>query len=520
MGCKQGVRILIVDDDIEMLESLCAMVRAHPFDYELAGAAESGTEALRALRSTKVDIVVTDITMPDMDGLALISAAKKEFNDLHFLLITCHEEFEYARQGITLGIDDYLVKYTLTDKIFVNALDTVRARILKQRSQKKSIRRLFGEVYKNREHFKEGLVKNLFAGRGVDAPALAEQAGLYDVALPPNTVYIAGAYSVMPVQMPLAKQQMIQYAIMNMVQELASFSTTLPFIYGENIYLLFWEKAGHGVWLHKMKEALERVRMYTLQYFGVEIAAVIATKPYPINQLSQSIDRLNALVECSFYLGGIQLEENLLATHFLDSPVAPDKIAALQRRLFDTGAFRDAFATVCEEIVQAQYSPAHVYIFLEDVVTQLQMASKYSGNSIARIAVTGKTMAACRQQVEAMISLTAHFRFCNQKQGLSADIRTVIEYVNANLSTEISLESAANLVYKNSSYLSRQFKKETGLTFSEFLIRQRVQKATYLLSQTDLPVEDIGAAVGIQNSQYFYTFFKRETGLTPGELRK
>ncbi len=100
------------------------------------------------------------------------------------------------------------------------------------------------------------------------------------------------------------------------------------------------------------------------------------------------------------------------------------------------------------------------------------------------------------------------------------DVLDVLKYVDAHLSEDITLESAAAHVYKNSSYFSRLFKRETGKAFSEYLIEKRVELATRLLNESSLPIPEICRRVGIESPHYFYRFYQRETGKSPGEIRR
>lgn len=95
------------------------------------------------------------------------------------------------------------------------------------------------------------------------------------------------------------------------------------------------------------------------------------------------------------------------------------------------------------------------------------------------------------------------------------DINKVLRYIAENLDKKITLQSAADYIYKNSSYLSRLFKQHIGMSFTDYLIRQRIEKATRLLADLSLSAEEISEQIGIDNVSYFYQFYKRETGKTP-----
>jgi two-component system response regulator YesN len=105
------------------------------------------------------------------------------------------------------------------------------------------------------------------------------------------------------------------------------------------------------------------------------------------------------------------------------------------------------------------------------------------------------------------------------------NIRSVIakakKYIEENFSDpNISLNTIARHFYLNPAYFSKLFKKETGMTFMEFLTLSRIEKTKYLLRETNSKVSDIGAAVGYPNPQYFVTLFRKVTGRTPIEYRE
>lgn len=95
------------------------------------------------------------------------------------------------------------------------------------------------------------------------------------------------------------------------------------------------------------------------------------------------------------------------------------------------------------------------------------------------------------------------------------DINRVLRYIAENLDKKITLQSAADYIYKNSSYLSRLFKQHIGMSFTDYLKGQRIEKATRLLADLSLSAEEISEQIGIDNVSYFYQFYKRETGKTP-----
>lgn len=108
---KQMKKVILVDDEPGVVEGLSVLIKWEDFGFEVAGTAEDGPEALELIREVVPDLVVTDIRMPEMDGLELIKQAKTCCTTIpRFLIISGHRDFNYAKQALTLGVDDYVLK--------------------------------------------------------------------------------------------------------------------------------------------------------------------------------------------------------------------------------------------------------------------------------------------------------------------------------------------------------------------------------------------------------------------------
>jgi len=511
--------VLLADDDIEMLESMRRMTLAMGSEWQIAGLAEDGIEALEILKNTPVDILVTDITMIDMDGLELIEKAKEYCPQLRSLLITCHENFQYAQEGIQLGVEDYLVKYTLTEAKFQAALTRTGGKIEAARRQNDSLTSLSAEVYKNREHFRQNLIHTL-----LNAPtageALAAKAPLYGITLPHGAFYVIAFYPLLPSEgeQP-GEASLLRYALMNMSRELVNCASSFAFQWREAAYLLLWDVGQARVWRTGLKKQLEELRQHFEKSFGVGLCILAGNRQVIFSQFKEELLRLEGMQDAFFYGSPVLLEETA-NRRFTDEPVPAVHLETLQGALFDPPQFRQIFRSVCGQIQAVCFSPARVRVFFDKVVTQLQNVSRYSGQWIAHQPVDAMTLAACRLQVEKVLDSLEASCFWTPGYQPSPDVQRAVAYINAHLNTEVSLELVSRLLHKNSSYFSRQFKKETGFAFSEFLTRQRVQKATYFLEYTDFSIERIAGEVGIPNSKYFSVVYKKETGCSPNERRR
>ena len=116
-------RVMIVDDEPLILAGIASLLDWKEYGCEIAGKAANGQQALKLMEEQKPDIVITDIKMPGMDGIGFMKAVKERgWDDVSFILLTNLEEFSLARQALSLGAVEYLVKMELTEEKLANSL--------------------------------------------------------------------------------------------------------------------------------------------------------------------------------------------------------------------------------------------------------------------------------------------------------------------------------------------------------------------------------------------------------------
>ncbi|MDF2669078.1 MAG: hypothetical protein K0R67_1384 [Paenibacillus sp.] len=173
----KGTRVVIVDDEVPIRESL-RLFNWGSYGYELAGEARHGQEALELCGRVQPGIVVTDIVMPVMDGLRLTNLLKEQQSDVQIILLTCHSEFDYARQALALGACEYLLKGTYREEDLLAALNKARDRIPAQRLEEAEREECAEELNKRYEirHAESYIMEHL--GTQIDLPAVAAHVGL------------------------------------------------------------------------------------------------------------------------------------------------------------------------------------------------------------------------------------------------------------------------------------------------------------------------------------------------------
>ena len=138
-------RVILVDDERLIVRGLSTVVPWEELGCEVAGTAHDGAAGLALIRDLRPDIVLTDIRMPNMDGLTMLAAIRSEFPEIQMSVLTAYRDFEYARQAITLGVCRYLLKPSDLEELkeavrqMVSRLDT-RPRLPDENTEDESVR--------------------------------------------------------------------------------------------------------------------------------------------------------------------------------------------------------------------------------------------------------------------------------------------------------------------------------------------------------------------------------------------
>lgn len=121
------IKVLLADDDFLVRTFLSRITDWEKHGYKLVGAAQDGEEALRMAKEYEPDIIITDISMPVMDGIELIRRLKEEGNAAVTIVLSCHDDFDYVKEAMKLGANEYVLKNLLTENKLLTLLEEVKS---------------------------------------------------------------------------------------------------------------------------------------------------------------------------------------------------------------------------------------------------------------------------------------------------------------------------------------------------------------------------------------------------------
>lgn len=501
------MKILIVDDELPIREWIKFVIEQLETNDQVIGLASDGEEALKFYHEEHPDIIFVDILMPDMDGMQFIEAVREVDSAVEIVVLTSHDVFEYARNVMRFGINQYILKTEISKECIRKILQETQKHLdIKASMQRPDL----DFISMERTAFFHRLVDG-----GMEEPISQKSLSGHEIQIR-NAPLFAVAFR------PEIHTDKFNFSM----PEDAGIENAVGFVYDKNINVLLCNIIVSPSML---------IQIYQINNFTQKIAT--------LNQFHIGVSNLhpgwgqirNAILEAVYQLkmvfyGGHtsplltnEIDDILRRQKELEQSLEARKRDLMQRMKSEQSEdLRKDITQYMEEIKQQR--PVS-----EDFVKR-QLSSLLNGmfeHKISEPAALSDALEKIRaaETFSQVSDSVLHFmRSLPDKdlmsgRGYSRAVVIGMNYVKENYSANCSLEMVADQVHLNPDYFSRLFKKETGVTFVTYLTLVRVTRAANLLKTTDSKVYEVAEQVGYSNISHFSSVFKRRFGVNPFEYR-
>lgn len=518
-------KVFFVEDEIITREGIRDNLDWRASGFEFCGEATDGEMALPLLLTVKPDVLITDIKMPFMDGLQLSKIVRERMPWVKIVILSGHDEFEYAQEAIKLGVTDYLLKPVTLGKLR-NVLQKLATQLDQERKEQENLKKLQEQVEENRVMLCERLLFKLIVGAvsPTDAIETGQALGLD---------FVARYYLVMFLKIEL-RDRSEQYDHDEHVQlqrDIAALAEKNPdvFVLKREWSDLILIMKGNTL------EYLEEDRGLLLE----EIRHIVSKTRYqPIFGVGSSKTRMDDISE-SFAEALVNVQNSTgMNGSGLNRTVEQGELLTVYKSAVENylrGRGKDEFDEFFELYLRPVGETAlksglmKTYIFVDVALAAARLVNELGGevdqvipelNSIEAILSNIKTIDELRGQTYKILSSALTFRD-NQANSLHGNlIYQAKEYIDSHYSEpKLSLHEVAANANLSASYFCVVFSQEAGQTFKEYLTDVRIGKAKELLRVTALRSTDIAYQVGYNDPHYFSSVFKKNTGLSPTEFR-
>lgn len=540
------LKIFLAEDEVIVRETIKRMIPWEDLGFELVGEAADGEMALPLLLRQKPDLLITDIKMPFMDGLTLAKVAKKEIPGLKVVILSGYDDFNYAKQAINIGVEDYLLK-PITKNALIERLTEIRSRYEHEKTQKEYYEKFHREMQAYEKNSSRDFFEALVSG-SMDMMEIyrrSEKLGL-DI--------VAEAYNVLIFTMNCEEDfsgQREGYSeweaeSLELLEEFFSENTSAMlfrcniFSYGvlikgqketieENtrscvseIQRIFDRKEQKRQWFVAAGEPVERLSQIQKSYYSAS-RAFSQRYLYDENILyydeMASMEKKNVTEDDSTYLQKVDVNalnpailQKFLSNGLLEETenFVKDYFYAIGQEPLESLVFRN-YVTL-----NVRFS---VMSFLKEIGCDTRTLEQEDTEDV--LSESSKSLENAIAYAEKIISQAIAHRDQNSGNKNRSILKTAVDFIDSHyMEEDMSLNKAANAANVSANHFSALFSQNMGQTFIEYLTNLRMNKAKEYLRCTSMRSSEIAGEIGYKDAHYFSYLFKKTQGMTPSDYRK
>ncbi len=508
------MKIIIVEDEIRIREGIIRLLGKMNQTYEVVGEAENGVEGLELITRLQPDLIITDIKMPEMDGLEMLTRACEYQQKVKAIVLSAYSEFEYARKAMKLGVTEYLLK-PISMNDFSMAMDHVKNQIQNERLQKPS---QLGSL--------EQIIEGILSGSIVpDEEIYRFLESKYKIT---KTTPLASVCFYLGMRYEEQIERVKREVRLLVSQTEGVTYTVVPLIQDKMLMIVFYgfqdgltlERFIQGRILSQSESMKEITTGWTI---GENIVS-----------LGEQIHLLKKNLEWNISLGdGVVISYpkiNKIQTVPCIYPVQIEnriKIALCgsnhEKLMEEAKTFQHYFR---EGKLYAPKEIKECYVrFLWSVMNVAKEVGSLPETNLSQQKLLECIMGAKTQEelslvLKEVFSILEHTADTPESEITHLTIKRTINMIQEFYATGITLDEIAEKLHITPEYLGTQFHREVGVTFSVYIKSLRMAKAKELLIGTQLKLYEIAEKVGYTDSKYFSKVFKETFGQLPADYRK
>lgn len=518
--------MLLVDD--EKLERV--LIRSgfdwEQYGFEIVGEAGSGEEALEYMVHRKPQLVLTDISMPHMDGLELAQKILEISPNCHIIIVTGYREFDYARRAVKIGVEDFLLKPVNIGEI-ADLATKVKEKIILEEKQERAVEDLKASILADQDIVMESFFQRLVEERIPEEEA-RRKLMLYNCeSLMKGCICfnIKRKEDNMDQDFSKAHKDLIEFLKNKKFEKVVCFTH-----YMQSVLLYFIETDYASA-----KKQMDILHSQINEALGIPTTIGMSEYNIGFEGIAHAFEQSKKALSVSIFLGRNRLvtykeyEEVMNQSHITYEIDWESFLFSVQNALVDkVEAYRSEYVELIQssKVTDMEYlrlmtmdmitragTTLHKYgISLTDLIGEETLYHKVRHiNTVEEITI----------YLEKVLDIIMNYHENKKLKHGNKVVEEAIEYIDDNLfDPELSLRLVASKIFSNESYLSRVFKKEKGISLIEYILKKRINESVHLLNTTDLKVYEIADKIGFRDSHYFSICFKKLTGVTVKEFKR
>lgn len=535
------LKLLIVEDQKKDLEGICGILKWDSLGIEISGTAMDGQEGLQKALEIKPQIIITDVVMPIMDGLALMEEAKAVLPNTKFIITSCYDEFSYIRRALDMNAVGYVLKPIIASdlhKVIVKAIDICNS----ERQKELGTEFLEKRLKDNLPIMRESFLKNIAYGIYKDEDILWDNIEFLGLNICKGMLFgilylEIDEYEVLTEKYTTKDRYLMLEGIKSIMEERLSGK--------QSGYVITVDESHISILMVDEKQASESLENKNMLDFAAALSNDLnqQLKISVTIGVSHIVDNLLALELCfsqardatklKFQLGRGQIitaEDRLLPKG--NVKYTADKLLQELKTLMFSGdqesicRFVDRAVTDytdgCRE-TYTQFICISIINYMQMILMEMNESLKSAiddENIIYENLAVLETVIDIKHYLTDILTLVQKFITNRMNLRNRRIVEKIEEIVKNRYAENLSINDIAPEIFFSPSYTSYIFKQETGKNFTEYLTKVRIDKSLELLENKNLKIHEIAELVGYNNKSYFCAVFRERTGVTPKEYRE
>ncbi len=532
-----NLKVLVVDDEFLIRNYFKKRICWEDLGMEIAGEASSAREALDLVDQIIPDIIFTDICMPFMDGIEFSKTVVEKYPHIKIVVVTGHDEFDYVKRSIKLGISDFLLKPVNPEEIRKVSLE-LKSKIELERTHINEYEKMKQRLDESLPYIQEKFLNELLSNE-LDQSEIMDKLNYFKIDI--NQQCDAFQTAVIEVEASNstkgAREREEELILLEM-----KCSDLIRQVLREDQYVqVFFDNSRKIVILSNnesldLTDCCETIKALLINRCKCFACIGIGNRVYGLKNIKVSYREACDALNYKVVIGKNQVVNYNDITYnsdqswrgipnkgekldFFIKTGMKQKAIDLIDELFSESSFNLSTTIENLRIEAFDILSACMRVLLELKVDTVSLWEKNTKpyEDVFRI----DNLIEMKNYLKSFIEQVIDKIHCFNERKANILITQIQEYIEKNIHyADLSLSTIAKRFFVSSSHLCRLFKQETKQTVVEYITRERMKCAAKLLKETDLKVYQIGEMLGINDPNYFSTIFKKFTGFSVNEFRK
>jgi two-component system response regulator YesN len=536
-------KVLIIDDEPIIRKGLRNIINWKSFGCEVVAEAADGFDGSVLIKKHIPDIIITDIKMPESDGLSMIREVKDAVPHSKIIILTGYRNFEYAHEALKLGVTDFLLKPSKIEEL-TSAITRAVRELKFQKERAEEFEKLNQMFMQNISALREKLLYDIIYEINTNMEDIKEKLKLFGIR--------EGTFCMLLVQndaeyendggsgMSQYDRHLYQFGIINTFNEIFSdkFDVTPVTLNNTEVVFLImplFDKEDLSEVIDKKCTYLQEI---ICNCFGFTVTIAVSSTGIEMAELPQKFGECREALEHKFYLGSnsiifhsdintfFKYDYNSMLEKLqkaLIEGVKSGNESSVKERLKDIFSYIKNMDPSKKEFIKNFYW--NTITSINNIRISLKSGEEGKKPEYSEFSGLYNLIEKCTNADELNLLLDESARSVASKvnsfnnRSIKLVLRKAVEYLHEHYHEQVTLNEVAEHTFVSTYYISRMFKREMGKNFVDYLNELRIEKAKELLKDVQYKTYEVAEKVGIPDAHYFSRLFKKYVGLTPTEFR-